>query len=240
MVRRKGFAGARRWTGVMVVLALLASACSGNKQAAISRRWADGIAHGLEPTARRVVRAWPTTAPTGPSAATRQPSSGAVAVMPVRGRAVAGTKQKTSSGFSYKAANLFSADQDRVGISSSQITLCMHAALALGPAFHDSPDFQVYWQWLNDNGGIYGRKVNMVFTDDAYTPTGGVQAAQQCYSHNPEPFFMMAGVGFDTVPAVRQWAEQNKMLYLASFATENGLYGSKYTFEPSAVGRALR
>jgi len=34
------------------------------------------------------------------------------------------------------------------------------------------------------------------------------------------------------VPAVRQWAEQNKMLYLASFATENGLYGLKYTFEP--------
>jgi ABC-type branched-subunit amino acid transport system substrate-binding protein len=69
----------------------------------------------------------------------------------------------------------------------------------------------------------------MFYTDDEYTPQGGVQAAQQCQQDNP--FFMTAGVGFDTVPAVRAWAEQNKMLYLASFATENGLYNLKYTFQ---------
>jgi ABC-type branched-subunit amino acid transport system substrate-binding protein len=110
----------------------------------------------------------------------------------------------------------------------------MHAPIVLAPVFNDSEkDWHVWWQQLNDNGGIYGRKVNMVFTDDAYTPQGGVQAAQQCYSHNPPPLFMMAGVGFDTVPAVREWAEQNHQLYLHSFATEKGLDRAKYSFEYS-------
>ena len=141
-----------------------------------------------------------------------------------------GATEHTSSGMSYQVANLFPASQDRVGMTASSLTLCMHAALVLGPVFHDSAsDFNVYWKWLNDQGGIYGRKVNMVFTDDQYTPQGGVQAAQQCQQSNP--FFMMAGVGFDTVPAVEQWAEQNHMLYLPSFATENGLYNLKYSFE---------
>ena len=59
---------------------------------------------------------------------------------------------------------------------------------------------------MQGNGSLdYGtRKVNMTFTDDQYTPQGGVQAAQQCQQSNP--FLMAAGVGFDTVPAVRQWA----------------------------------
>ena len=144
--------------------------------------------------------------------------------------AVAGTPQTTSSGFHYKAASLFSVSQDRVGMSATGLTLCIHAPLIFGPAFQDSAsDFQVYWKYLNDLGGIYGRKVNMIFTDDQYTPSGGVQAAQQCQQSNP--FFMTAGVGFDTVPAVRQWAEQNHMLYLSSFATQNGLFNLKYTFQ---------
>lgn len=142
----------------------------------------------------------------------------------------AGAQEVTASGFHYTAASLYPASQDRVGMTANSLTLCMHAPLIFGPAFQDSAsDFNVYWQALNDQGGIDGRKVNMVFTDDQYTPSGGVQAAQQCQQSNP--FFMTAGVGFDTVPAVRQWAEQNHMLYLSSFATENGLYNLKYTYQ---------
>jgi ABC-type branched-subunit amino acid transport system substrate-binding protein len=213
------------------VLALLASACSGNKPATnVAANGPDATASAPEsPGAKTAVKSTGGTSSSS-GGTTSSVGGGGAGSSPTRN--VAGTKQVTKSGFTYKAANLFTPSRDRIGISAKQITLCMHAALVLGPAFSDSEkDFQVYWQWLNGQGGIFGRQVKMVFTDDAYTPTGGVQAAQQCYSNNPQPFLMMAGVGFDTVPAVRQWAEQNKELYLASFATEHGLYNLKYTFE---------
>ena len=104
---------------------------------------------------------------------------------------MAGTQQSTQSGFHYTAANLFSPSQDRIGITPTALTMCIHAPLIFGPAFQDSAtDFQVYWKYLNDQGGIYGRKVNMVFTYDQYTPSGGVQAAKQCQQSNP--FLMSA------------------------------------------------
>jgi ABC-type branched-subunit amino acid transport system substrate-binding protein len=226
-MRRSRSAVRRVATGV-AVLGIVASACSGNRQAS------DVAAGG--PSAAPSASTAP-EASAAPDAKATTPSRSVATVgagVPATGPSVSGTEQKTEHGFTYKAADIFPANQDRVGISSSQITLCMHAPIVLAPAFKDSEkDWRVWWQQLNDQGGIYRRKVNMVFTDDAYTPTGGVQAAQQCYSNNPEPFFMMAGVGFDTVPAVRQWAEQNHRLYLHSFATEKGLYSAKYSFEYS-------
>jgi ABC-type branched-subunit amino acid transport system substrate-binding protein len=232
--------------GVVALLALVASACSGNHTGtgAAGRGGATGqVAANGTTTSVPGGKAAPVTTPGAALTATGSGSTGTGGAGTTgggpssgggsgTGPAVAGTHQTTASGFSYTAANLFPASQDRIGITPSSLTMCMHAPLVFGPAFQDSAtDFQVYWQWLNSQGGIYNRKVNMVFTDDQYTPSGGVQAAQQCQQSNP--FLMTAGVGFDTVPAVRQWAEQNHMLYLSSFATENGLYNLKYTFQLS-------
>ena len=227
--------GMRHTAAVLAAMALVASACSGNKSVSANKTTTGGQQPGVSATTAPLdtTPGSPTTAVAGASGSgtSKAKTSSKGSTTAGTGPNVAGTKQTTGEGFTYTAANIFAPDQDRIGITDSQLTLCMHAALVLGPAFHDSAtDFQVYWQQLNDKGGIYGRKVNMVFTDDEYTPQGGVQAAQQCMQSNP--FLIAAGVGFDTVPAVRQWAEQNKMLYLASFATENGLYGLKYTFEP--------
>jgi len=222
----------RRALLVLCAMSLLAAACSGNKQASSVSNSGTQDTTSTAPDASSAPGAKAPGAKTSSNGSVSTGGSSTGGGSAPASRNVAGTRQTTKSGFSYKAANIFTPSQDRVGITNSAINLCMHAALVLGPAFHDSEqDFQVYWQWLNGNGGIYGRKVNMVFTDDAYTPTGGVQAAQQCFSNNPEPFLMMSGVGFDTVPAVRQWAEQNHKLYFASFATEHGLYNLKYTFQ---------
>ena len=232
----------------VAALGLVAAACSGNHNAASGPT---GGSPGRVSTNASSPTSAPGGASTGAAPATGGASSGSPAAVSAgggsgstsgggtpgvggggsgTGPAVAGTHQATASGFQYTAANLYPDAQDRIGITPSTLTLCMHAPLIFGPAFQDSAtDFQVYWQWLNAQGGIDNRKVNMVFTDDQYTPSGGVQAAQQCQQSNP--FFMTAGVGFDTVPAVRQWAEQNHMLYLSSFATENGLYNLKYTFQ---------
>ncbi|HET6794677.1 MAG TPA: ABC transporter substrate-binding protein [Acidimicrobiales bacterium] len=232
----------------LTALALAAAACSGNHtgSSTAAQKGSTQQVQAGGGASTTTTGATGSTAPTGSGAvsgagasvgtpgaapgAAASATGGAAPTSPAAGPPVAGTQQTTAGGFHYTAANLFPASQDRVGITANQITLCMHAPLIFGPAFQDSAtDFQVYWQYLNSQGGIFGRKVNMVFTDDQYTPSGGVQAAQQCQQSNP--FLMTAGVGFDTVPAVRQWAEQNHVLYLSSFATENGLYNLRYTFQ---------
>lgn len=232
--------GSVRAVAVAAALLLLAVACSGNKGSSDTQAGAGAKKKALGLTGQSDDGSATTAAPSGtPGSATTVAGATGGSAKSSSSRSAGGSStplpapgssQSTPSGFNYKVADLYPASQDRIGMTDTDLTLCMHAAFALGPAFGNSPDDeQVFWQYLNDKGGVQGRKVHMVFTDDAYTPTGGVQAAQQCAQNNP--FLMMSGVGFDTVPAVRDWAEKNKQLYLASFSTENGLYNLKYTFE---------
>lgn len=140
----------------------------------------------------------------------------------------------TTPGAGAPTANLFSPATDRIGITDRSIDICSHAALQLGSVFNaTAADFTPYWDQVNANGGVYGRQVRFTFTDDQYTPQGGTQAAQQCKANGA--FLMVGGIGFDTAPAVRQFAEQNEMLYLSSFATEAdiGRYRRSFSFVPS-------
>ena len=152
--------------------------------------------------------------------------------------AVAGT-QRTINGTSVfvpanggpPSANLYPPSQDRVGISDSQIKLCGHAALTYATAFNTSPsDFNVFWTNVNAHGGIHGRQVTMDYKNDNYDPGTAVQAAQQCADEGI--FLLLGGIGFDQIPNVRMWAEQNRMLYVHHIATEQGAAGLKYSFAP--------
>lgn len=167
----------------------------------------------------------------GTALGSTQTTLGPVASQP--GAPSPGAQQDASSG-GWAPANIFSPKNDRIGLTDTTLNLCIHASLQLGAVFDNTADdFRVYWQMVNDAGGIHGRKVNVSFTDDQYTPQGGAQAAQQCKANNA--FVMGGGVGFDTVPAVRQFAEQNDMLYLSSFATERDIakYSRSFSFVPS-------
>ncbi len=126
-------------------------------------------------------------------------------------------------------AQLYSGADDVVGITSSQIELCAHAALTYGSAFHISAsDLNVFWQYVADHGGVYGRSVHGDYTNDNYDPGTAVQAAQACKDKNT--FLLLGGIGFDQIPAVRQWAEQNHVLYLHHIATIEGSQGLRYSF----------
>ena len=211
-----------------IALSIVASGCSGNKQASDvqSAVRADRSATGGDGRTEAATRS------------ERSRSARAAAVpaahandAPSRRRSVAGSAQTTKSGFKYRAANLFTPAQDRQGITPTSLTLCMHFPQLFGPAFHVLPkDFPIYWRWLNDHGGIYGRKVNLIVTDDQYSPSGGVQAAQQCASSDPPPFLITGFLGVDTAPGVRQWAEENHQLYLSPLSTESGFSRLRYSF----------
>lgn len=126
-------------------------------------------------------------------------------------------------------ANLYQGADNTVGITPSTIKLCAHAALTYGSAFNiNASDLNVYWDWLNAHGGIYGRQVQATYQNDNYDPGTAVQAAQACKDWGT--FVLLGGIGFDQIPAVRQWAEQNQELYIHHIATIEGTEGLRYSF----------
>ena len=246
-----------RVPALALVLALVAAACSGSlpdkgSLATEDRAEAGDSAASIDgpsTSAPDVAAGAPQPGPTG---ATAPGAAGAPAPPGPAGSAssqVATTGSGTSAAGGtggtaqpIRDANLYSGADNTRGITDSQIVLCAHAALIFAQAFDIRPeDLNVYWTDLNARGGIFGRKVTMTFEDDAYSPAQAVTAAENCRAKNP--FFLMGGIGFDQIPAVRTWAEANKMLYFHHMAVEAGLKGKQYSFTglPSvdATGRAF-
>jgi ABC-type branched-subunit amino acid transport system substrate-binding protein len=139
-----------------------------------------------------------------------------------------GTKTKPAQ--SYHDSTIFKPGAANLrGITSDTVTVCGHAPLTLGYAINTKPEDElVFWNYLNANGGIYGRKFNVTLEDDQYTATGGVPAAQKCAAKNP--FMIFGALGSDVIPPVRQWAEQNKELYLYGFTVRAGSQKYRYSF----------
>jgi ABC-type branched-subunit amino acid transport system substrate-binding protein len=127
-------------------------------------------------------------------------------------------------------STLFTAAEDKIGITDKQITMCAHAALTYGAAFNTTADdFNVFWTAINEEqGGIYGRRVVVTYENDNYSPTTAVEAARACKGKNP--FILIGGIGFDQIPAVRNYVEKEHMLYMHHTATVKGSSGLKYSF----------
>lgn len=248
----------RRVPALALVLALLAG-CSGSlpdkdNVATQDRSEASDSAASLDdPQAAagpEVNAGAPEPAPAGapqPGSPGRPAAGGGGAASATSEVATTGSGTSTAGGTGSTAqpirdANLYSGADNTRGITQNEIVLCGHAALIFAQAFDIRPeDLNVYWSDLNARGGIFGRKVKMTFEDDAYSPSQAVTAAENCKAKNP--FLLLGGIGFDQIPAVRAWAEANKMLYFHHMAVEAGLQGKQYSFTglPSvdAVGRAF-
>jgi ABC-type branched-subunit amino acid transport system substrate-binding protein len=128
--------------------------------------------------------------------------------------------------------NLWTPGEDRIGITSNKITICGHAALIFASAFNTQPeDINVYWQMVNtERHGIYGRQVEASYEDDRYDSAQARTAAEACKAKNP--FFILGGIGFDQIPQVRQWAEEQHQLYIHHIAVGKGAENLRYSFTP--------
>ncbi len=165
----------------------------------------------------------------GSSGTSGSGSSGAGGPVTSGGSGTTGAGSGGSTGAAPTRSTLFTPAEDKIGITPTSITMCAHAALTYGAAFNTTDaDFNVFWSAVNDNGGIYGRKVTVTYENDNYSPDTAVQAATACKAKGI--FMLLGGIGFDQIPAVRNWAETNHMLYLHHTATEQGSKGLKYSF----------
>lgn len=135
----------------------------------------------------------------------------------------------TATPFNGYGVNLWGPDRDRIGIDANTIKLCGHSALIFGPAFNvQASDLNVFWDYMNDHGGVAGRKVSLEWNDDSYQPANAVQAAQKC--EDDGAFIVLSGIGFDQIPAVRVWAEQHQELYLYHVAVQHGSDAFRYSY----------
>lgn len=229
--------GRMRLAAVLTAALLVTAACSGAKSPKDSTN-ALTAGDDTTDTTAAVVAADPNAPPADAGGPARA----------VAGRAAPGNRATTKTATSattpppplpdtpagFQPTTLFNAGEDRVGMSDNSITMCAHAALTYGPAFNTSADdLNVYWTAVNESGGVHGRKVTVSYENDDYKPDTAVTAAKTCESK--KIFMLLGGIGFDQIPAVRNWAEQARMLYMHHTATVNGSAGKKlsYTALPS-------
>ncbi|MCA1713240.1 MAG: ABC transporter substrate-binding protein [Actinobacteria bacterium] len=140
------------------------------------------------------------------------------------------TRTTTTTNTNPGGSALFKPDEERIGLTDTSLKLCAHAALTYGQAFGTKEsDFNVFWEALNkEKGGINGRQVEVSYENDNYKPTEAVDAATKCKAKGI--FMLLGGIGFDQIPAVRNWAETNRMLYVHHTATINGTAGQRFSF----------
>lgn len=192
----------------------------------------------------------PTGAAGGPAKGTARPGSGGAGTAAPAGGAPTGggTSGGTAEGNAAAPVDapgdpqLFAGDLNTRGITADSIRLCGHAALTYGPAFNaTADDFNVYYSAINDAGGVHGRKITATYENDDYKPATARQAAEACKAKNP--FMILGGIGFDQIPTVRNWAEENKELYFHHIATVKGTEGKQYSYttQPTVerVGKAF-
>lgn len=211
----------RLWV-VAVAFVMFAGACSGGagtSESAGSLDTSTGTADtSADGTETKTSDAESTTVATG--GAKVEASNGVTTLTAPSGIKV------TKSASGPPVANLFTPAEDKIGIQPTKITFCGHAATTFGPAFNTSEqDLNVYWEEV---GKIHGRTVEVTYENDNYDPTQAIQAAQACKQKNP--FVFIGGIGFDQIPAVRKFAEDNKMFYVHHIARQD--LAKRYSFSP--------
>ena len=182
---------------------------------------------------------------TGP-AASGAPRSGTVATGPKQPSAAgAAAGPTTTSGPAAAAARTERAaraepaptggpaadPRDRDGVTDKEIVIGVHAPITgAAPVPQDSVDKakDLYWKYLAERGGIYGRNVRVVFRDDQFNPSRAVTVCREMVEQ--EHAFMLIGIGTDQIIACARYASQVGVPYFAMGGSETAVAGLKTYF----------
>lgn len=114
---------------------------------------------------------------------------------------------------------------DRTGISDSEIRIGIHAPVTgAAPipqnAFAEGKD--VYWKFLDTQGGVSGRTVTVFFEDDKFDPATAVQKCKKMVEVD-KVFLLIGGGGADQITACARYAQTVGVPYLSAGVNEEGL-----------------
>ena len=113
---------------------------------------------------------------------------------------------------------------DRTGVSQSEIKVGVHAPITfsgvpLNLAEDPIKGLHAYIKFLNDNGGINGRKITLQLADDRFD-TPGAQAAANALINDGKNFFVSGTLGIDQVAVVAAEAQKRGVPYMAAGGAE--------------------
>ena len=121
---------------------------------------------------------------------------------------------------------------DRTGITDKEIVIGIHAPVTgAAPIPQQSFDIgkDVYWKMINDQGGVFGRKVRVVFEDDQFDPRTAVAKCKKMVTED-KVFMLIGGGGADQITACAQYANSVGVPYLSAGVNEEGLLGVRAYF----------
>ena len=90
------------------------------------------------------------------------------------------------------------------GVTEDTIKLGAHFPLTgvAAPGYSEIPTgAQAYFQWVNDNGGVYDRQIEYIYKDDGYNPANTSQVVDELVLQD-EVFAIVGGLGTPTHSAV--------------------------------------
>ncbi len=114
---------------------------------------------------------------------------------------------------------------DRTGITPQAFRWALHAPVTFdGAPLNLAEDpiegVKVYAGYLNEHGGVNGRKVELQIFDDRYTVEGG-KAAANAAVNDYKPFFVSGTLGVDQIYQVSAEAKKRGAPYIAGGGSES-------------------
>jgi ABC-type branched-subunit amino acid transport system substrate-binding protein len=106
------------------------------------------------------------------------------------------------------------------GVTSDTVTIGSHQPLTgpAAPGYSEiAPAANAMFQYINDNGGINGRRIKYVYKDDTYNPTRTVDVVKELVLKD-EVFALFNGLGTPTHEKVLTFLDQHRVpdLFVAS------------------------
>ena len=139
------------------------------------------------------------------------------------------------------------------GVTSSSITFGSHQPLTgpAAPGYSEiAPASQAFFDYVNASGGVFGRKIHLLYKDDAYNPANTVNVVHQLVLQD-KVFGIFEGLGTPTHTKVVSYLNASKVpdLFVASGCPcwDNGSsqpytfgWQPNYTIEGKILGQYIK
>jgi branched-chain amino acid transport system substrate-binding protein len=139
------------------------------------------------------------------------------------------------------------------GVTATSITFGSHQPLTgpAAPGYSEiAPASQAFFNYVNAHGGVFGRKIHLIYKDDAYNPTNTVNVVHQLVLQN-HVFGIFEGLGTPTHTKVVGYLNASRIpdLFVASGCAcwDNGSkqpytfgWQTNYTIEGKILGQYIK
>jgi branched-chain amino acid transport system substrate-binding protein len=151
-----------------------------------------------------------------------------------------GGGDSSSSSSSTKAAET----PDTTGVSATEIKLGTHYPLTgvAAPYGQIAYGMKAFFDYINAQGGVYGRKMNFIIGDDRYNPPDTVEVVHKLVEQD-KVFGMISGLGEETHAAVYTYLQEKGVpdMYLSTGLDKwtNPIARSRYGGNPDYVSEGI-